>query len=311
MQKILVTDTLFIFPEHEQRLRDAGFEVERLEKPMATEDELIMALRDKAGYILGGVEKVTAKVLDNAPMLKALVFTGSDWKGFVPGYETAAKRGILIADTPGANTYAVSEYTLTLMLLMLRRMLELGRTGTETFMTAQSLTDVHIGIIGMGRIGERVCRMLKGLGVSNISYYNRTRKPELEAELQITYRSLNDVFAACDVITNHVSTQAGTFITKALLEVSKDGAIFINTGSEHAYDADALYDRLLNHKARAAFDFPMHDERFNNLPVGTWFCSNESAAYNTYAACKTASDMATESLIHMLQQGDDQYVVNR
>lgn len=54
MDKILVTDTLFIFPEHEARLRDAGFEIERLPKPDATGEELIEAVKGKVGYILGG-----------------------------------------------------------------------------------------------------------------------------------------------------------------------------------------------------------------------------------------------------------------
>ena len=52
---ILVTDNLFIFPEHEAKLREAGYEIERLDKPEATEEELIEAVKGKVGYILGGI----------------------------------------------------------------------------------------------------------------------------------------------------------------------------------------------------------------------------------------------------------------
>lgn len=52
--KILVTDTLFIFDEHVKQMEAAGYEVVRLDKPKATEEELQEAIKDKVGYILGG-----------------------------------------------------------------------------------------------------------------------------------------------------------------------------------------------------------------------------------------------------------------
>ena len=63
MSKILITDTLFVFKEHEDKIRAAGYEIERLEKSNPTESELIEAIRDKVGYILGGVEAVTEKMV--------------------------------------------------------------------------------------------------------------------------------------------------------------------------------------------------------------------------------------------------------
>jgi len=62
--KILITDTLFITDEHVKRIEEAGYEITRLKKANATEDELISALKGKVGYILGGIEKVTDKVID-------------------------------------------------------------------------------------------------------------------------------------------------------------------------------------------------------------------------------------------------------
>ena len=62
--KILVTDSLFLFDEHEKRLKDAGYEVVRLDKAAASEEELVEAIKGKDGYIIGGVEKVTKKVID-------------------------------------------------------------------------------------------------------------------------------------------------------------------------------------------------------------------------------------------------------
>lgn len=49
-----MTDSLFIAPDHVLQLEEAGYEVERLDKPKATEAELVAAIKGKVGYILGG-----------------------------------------------------------------------------------------------------------------------------------------------------------------------------------------------------------------------------------------------------------------
>ena len=75
---ILITDSLFIFPEHEEKIRTAGYKIERLNEVEAGEDELIKAVKGKVGYILGGIEKITDKVVEAGAELKVISFTGSD-----------------------------------------------------------------------------------------------------------------------------------------------------------------------------------------------------------------------------------------
>src|SRR5436190_9375955 len=129
--KILVTDSLFIFDEHVKKLEAAGYEVERLNKPKATEDELCKAVKGKVGYILGGIEKITDKVIESADELKVIAFTGADWQGFMPGWRAATKKGIKIINAPGANAFAVAEFALAVSLAMQRNLFELGRTGEK------------------------------------------------------------------------------------------------------------------------------------------------------------------------------------
>ena len=128
--KILITDSLFFFSEHEKELQEAGYEIDRLDTPTATEEQLVEHLQGKVGYLMGGIEKVTDKVVDAASELKVIIFTGSDWRNFIPGHARATERGIAIANTPGANAFAVSEYTIALILAMVRDVFELGRTGS-------------------------------------------------------------------------------------------------------------------------------------------------------------------------------------
>ncbi len=308
--KILITDSLFIFDEHVKKLENSGFEVERLDLPKATEAELIDAIKGKTGYIFGGMESVTDKVIKATDKLKAIAFTGVDYVSFIPGHKLATGRGIAITNTPGSNTFAVAEYTLTLMLIMLRQILQLTSIGDKNFMTAQSITDVNIGIVGMGRIGERVTRMLKAMGATNIYYWNRTRKPELESELGIIYLDLEKLVTTCDVISNHVSSAAGVLITAEFIEKAKDDLLIINAGSHIAFDKDALLKKLTSSNARAAFDFDIEDERFDKLPITKFFRSNANTGFNTRTATQKTSDMAVTSLLNVLQTGKDQYLVN-
>lgn len=306
---ILVTDSLFIFPEHEKALVDAGYKVERLDKPEATEEELIQAVKGKTGYILGGVERITDKVISAADDLKAIVFTGSDWKAFITGHEAATKRGIAIANTPGANSYAVGEYAITLMLAMMRNVFELGRTGTKKFQTTQSLNELTVGIIGMGKIGPQVATSLQALGAKRVVYFSRTRKPEVEAK-GIEYLAMNDVLSQSDAVFLLIPKSSGDgFLGAKELGLMKGGALLVNVASRSLVDREALYGELKSGRLRAVQDGPA-DERFNELPLSVWFNSNESAAYNTLGANKTASDMAVASIINLLATGEDQYRVN-
>ena len=85
--KVLITDTLFIGDDHVKQIEAAGYEVERLDNGNASEDELIQALNGKAGYVLGGIEKVTDKVIESAKDLKVIAFTGADWQALITGWE--------------------------------------------------------------------------------------------------------------------------------------------------------------------------------------------------------------------------------
>jgi glyoxylate reductase len=308
--KILITDSLFIFPEHEQQLADAGYEIERLDIPAATEEQLTQHLSGKVGYVLGGIEKVTDKVIEAAGDLKVIVFTGADWINFIPGHEKATERGIAIANTPGANAYAVAEYTITLILAMTRNIFELGRTGQTKFQTTDSLNQLTVGIIGMGTIGSRVARILKALGAKDIVYYSREQKPEIEKETGACFVSQEELLSRSDIVTLHASKEAGTgFIGKEELSKMKDGSLLVNCGFTGGVDADALYAELQSGRIRAAQDDPM-DDRFSLLPLSVWFNSNSHTAYNTHEANKTASDMAVKSLLNLLATGEDEHRVN-
>ncbi|MCH2188282.1 NAD(P)-binding domain-containing protein [Candidatus Gracilibacteria bacterium] len=312
MKEILITDSLFVFPEHEEKLKQHGILVHRLNKLCASEQEIIENLKGKDGYILGGIEKVTDKIIEEcSDTLKIISFTGSDWKHFIPGWKTAEKKGIKIGNALGANSYAVAEHTVMGMLAMTRNIFTLSRTGKSNFQTSLSLKESTIGIIGLGKIGCEVVKILYGFGVKEILYFSNTRKLEMEKKYNIHYTSLENIVKKSDIITQHVPDSAGIVIYSELIQKIKNNTIIINNGGASCIDKESLLIRLQNGELRLFQDEPIKDDRFLKLDFNTYICSNETTAYNTLEANKKASDIAVNTIINVLENKGDDYIVSK
>jgi phosphoglycerate dehydrogenase-like enzyme len=311
MQDILVTDSLFIFPEHEQALKAAGFNVVRLDKPQATEAELIEAMKGKVGYILGGIETLTDNIINSADSLKAIVFTGIGYKGFIPNWEYVTQKGIAIANTPDAPTYAVAEWSLMMALAMNRNIFDLGRAGDKKFLTTKGIEGQRIGIVGLGRIGSQITKMIKPFRPGKISYYSKHRHEASESELGIEYHELDEVLKESDIVFVCVSKDAGKdFIDAANLAMMPDGALLVSFIGDEVVNDAALLVELKKGRLRLASDHLITDPSANELPLSTYYCFNASNAFNTVNELKLTSDAATRSMINLLTTGRDENRVN-
>jgi len=306
--KVLVTDTLFITDEHIKRIEDAGYEVERLEKANATEDELIEALKGKVGYVLGGIEKVTDKVIESADQLKVIAFTGADWQALITGWQKAKEKGIKISNAPGANSPAVAEFALAMALLMERNLQELGRPGDKTFQTSDTLHNAEIGVIGAGKIGSRIIKTLSTFSPSKVRYFSRSQHPEVESD-GAEFSDLDTLLKNSDVVFIAAPGSAGTVLDKAAIGKLKNNALVVHISPLNMIDFDALLPRLQDETLRAAVDWPAPNDAFSKLPMHTWYNTNNHTAYNTHSVIKLCSDMGTDSLLNLLEKGKDEYQV--
>ena len=311
MKKILITDSLFIFPEHEEKIRAAGYEIERLDKPEATPEELKAALKDKVGYVLGGIEHVTEDVLREATELKAISFTGIGYKDLIPAWEYATEKGIAIANVPDGPTHAVSEWAIGMAIAMNRGFFDTGLAGEKVFNTTRGLEDQNIGIIGLGRIGSHISEMIKVFRPKSVSYYSKNRKDYKEKELNLQYKELNNLLKESDVVFVCVSKDAGeNFIAEKELSQIKDNSLLVSFMHPGIVNENALLKELQSGRLRAVSDNPAKSDEFKNLPFANWYSMNGSNAFNTYTELKLTSDMATDSIINLLKNGEDKYKVN-
>jgi phosphoglycerate dehydrogenase-like enzyme len=306
-RKILVTDSLFIFDEHTKQLEAAGYEVERLDKPNASEDELCEAIKGKVGYILGGIEKVTDQVIESADELKAIVFTGIDYKNFIPAWETATKKGMAIANAPDGPTQAVAEWAIGATLLMNRDFLGLGRTGDKSFATTKGIEGQNVGIIGFGRIGRRISEMLKPFKPHSINYWSPNSRDESGSA---NYQELDELLEKNDILYLAVPASARGLLGRDELNRIKEDALLVTFTHGEVIDEEALLERLRGGRLRAISDDPIGSSGFKDLPMSAWFCFNGSNAFNTETEIKLTSDMATKSMLNLLKTGQDKYLVN-
>lgn len=301
--KILVTDSLFIFPEHEEKMRAAGFEVLRLDKPRATDDEIVSHLQQAVGYILGGIEIVTTEIVTAAPHLRAISFTGSGFHEFIPGLASATQKGIAVSAAIGANAAAVAEYALTLTLALVRRLPELTTPGGKSFLTVRGFRDTTIGIIGFGHIGKEYARLVSALG-----FQVRVAQGS-KADPDTMQYPVDEVLRTSDVISLHVSKPRGTgVLSSARLKLLRPGTAIVNTAFGEAIDMAALEPYLADGSLYLAADFgaTLH----TGAALGHYLSSNSQTAFNTTEANKSVSDRATNSILNLLLRGEDEDLVN-
>jgi phosphoglycerate dehydrogenase-like enzyme len=92
------------------------------------------------------------------------------------------------------------------------------------------LGSAHVGLVGMGAIAIETAKRLKAFG-SKISYFNRSKKPELESTLGMSYVSLEALCRSCEIISLHLPVTADTngIINQKLFSLMKPEALLINT----------------------------------------------------------------------------------
>ena len=197
-----------------------------------------------------------ADVMARLPRLKLIQSEGVAFNRI--DLEAARARGIFVCNNKGCNAASVAEHTVMLMLMALRH----GVTGhaalregrqiqmKEAVMAsgAPELGEQAVGLVGLGDIAQAVARRLAPFGC-RLYYYAPHRRPaQAEADLGVTYLSLEELAARCDILSLHcaVNDQTRGMVDGALLSKMKPGAILVNTARGDLVDNLALRRALLD-----------------------------------------------------------------
>ena len=188
------------------------------------------------------------------------------------------------------------------------------RTWSPMLLTGMDVHGATLGMIGMGRIGEAVARRAAGFGMK-VLYYNRSRKPELEATRGLIYTELDTLLQTSDYvcIMTPYTPETANLIGAKELAMMKKTAILINTARGGIVDEKALYDALAGGGIWAA-GLDVFDEE----PISTGHpllkLPNVVALPHigsaSIAARSKMADIAAENILRVLSGQDPLYRVN-
>src|SRR5450432_2473338 len=163
--------------------------------------------------------------------------------------EAARRFGIVVARVPGYSPYAVAEHTVALILTFERKIHRaLNRVRAGNFSLDGLLgTELHgstVGIVGTGKIGATVARVLSGFGVTMLAT-DLNPNPECEA-LGVQYVPLEELLRASDVVTLHCPLTPGTrhLLDARRIAMMRPNALVVNTSRGALIDTAAMVEAL-------------------------------------------------------------------
>lgn len=222
IKKLVVLDKNDFNEQQKQELKSLSKEVIIYDNMPKDDDEAIKRM-DGADAVIVCWYGLSKKCIDSCPNLKYLgvVATGYGWLAA----EYASEKGIIVTNIPGYATKAVSSFIF--------KQLENFDIKNKTF-----------GVIGLGRIGQRVGEIGKSKGL-NIIYWNRTTK-----ETEFKKEEFDEIFKKADVIVLQVSYNEGTkgIIKNKNLDDLKEEAIIVNVVSPKLFDDENYLIKIIDNK---------------------------------------------------------------
>ena len=267
-KKVLISDPLPA--ETRAILERAGLEV------VEGADQIEAHLGSISGWILRSGSKITAEVLDQAKELKCICRAGAGVDNI--DCDAAANRGVLVMNTPSANSNAAAEHALGLMFAMARNIpqghggMANGEWGRKALVGIE-LEGKTLVVLGLGKIGQRVCRKASALGMSVIGcdpFVSAADASACGAELV----ELDDALIRADFITLHPPLNDSTLgmVNHQFIGRCKDGVRIVNVSRGPVIDEASLLAGLESGKgAGAALDVfaeepPVADHPFRTHP---------------------------------------------
>jgi glyoxylate reductase len=211
-------------------------------------DALLRACAGRDGIVVLPTDRIDGELFDAAGAQLRVV------ANHAVGYDNvdvaaATARGVLVSNTPGVLTLATAEFTVALVLALCRRVSEgdrLVRSGRPwilgpRFMLGRGLSGSLFGIVGLGRIGREVARLVEPFG-ARVVYAGRRDVPEVPYQRV----ELAELLATSDIVSLHcpLTDETRHLIDAPALATMRSDALLVNTTRGPVVDEGALVEAL-------------------------------------------------------------------
>jgi len=257
LEKIFVT---YKIPEIGLKLL-SKFNVEVNEEDRTlSKEEIIERARDATALVTLLSDNIDAEIINALPRLKIIANYAVGFNNI--DIEAAKAKGVIVTNTPDILTDATADLAMALLLAAARRIVEADkfvRKGLfegwkpELFLGIE-LNGKTLGIIGLGRIGKAVAKRAQAFGMKVIYHNRRPLTSEEEKNLDVEYRSLEQLLKESDFVSLHVPLTSETYhlLSRNKLKLMKPSAVLINTSRGAVVDEEALIEFLQQGKIAAA-----------------------------------------------------------
>lgn len=307
-EKVLTTPRSYgkNMPQLFEQLEAAGYEVIRnTTGGILDKDSMKNMLADCVG-VIAGVDPLDAEVLECAPKLRAISRYGVGVDNV--DMEYCRTHNIKVSRTVGANSDAVADYTMALIMAVARRIPMIDRKCRRMDwgkIISRDVCNATLGLFGLGAIGKQVVKRAKGFGMKIIAY-DPFWPEDFAKENQVEYADPNTIFSTADFISLHLPLTPETvgFVGEKELAMMKTDAILINAARGALVDEAALLEALRENRIYGAgldaFTHEPPDEdawyELDNVVLGS------HCAASTTSAAENMGRMATENLLRDLSQ---------
>jgi len=256
MKKILITRKLLRTCEDKAKETfEANF---NLNDELYSQKKLIELSGGQDGILSSLTDKLDAETINQLPDSIKII------SNFAVGFgnidlEAAKKKGIAVTNTPDVLTDATAEIGVLLILGACRRAaegIESAKVGgwkwSADYLIGKQLTGARLGILGMGRIGQKIGKVAKSLGMI-IHYHNRSKLSEDKEDGATYHDNLKDLLSVSDVLSVccPASKETVDMINKDTIEYLPKGAIVTNVARGDIIEDEALIDALERRKVYA------------------------------------------------------------
>jgi D-3-phosphoglycerate dehydrogenase len=209
-------------------------------KPLSSA-EVAKLLPGIDGYI-AGLDGIDAQALQAADRLKVIARYGVGVDSV--DLEAARAKGIVVTNTPGANSVSVAELALGLMLALARQIpeaVEAVHQGKWPRFSGLSLEGKTIGILGLGAIGKQLAHRLAGFDCRLIAH-DPFADPAFAQANKVELTTLDKVIEEADFISLHLPLLPETrgLVNDVFLNKMKKGSFLVNTSRGEIVDEEAL-----------------------------------------------------------------------
>ena len=234
-KKMVAIEPTKLLPEWDEKLKGLAEEAVFYEDIPTDSATIIERIGDADCVMLSFTSFIDKEVIDACPNIRYIGICASLYTPENANVDIlhAEKKGIVVTGVRDYGDEGVKEYAISELVRLLQ-----GRGPAMWKDEPMELTDVKVGIVGMGTVGSLLARTMSFFGM-DVHYYSRTRKPEIEKELGMSYLAFDDLLENVDILITCLNKNV-ILLDEAAFQKFGNGKILMNVSIAPSHEVPAL-----------------------------------------------------------------------